>query len=586
MPATTVDPILASILGKKIEAIAKEMALVLERTARSPLFQVRDFCTVILDDRRRILSQEEGLPQMAYAVIHALRYLEEFFGADISDGDVYILNDPYYGGNQAQDTAIFRPIFIDGQLRLWAAAKGHLADLGGAVLGGYHPGASDIWAENFRIPPLRIVRKHDPQRDVWNLLMENTRLPHYVGGDLQAQIGATGVAETRLRSLWETYGEDQLTSHMDFLLDATETRMRAELEAFPNGDYYAESTYEHDLGGVMERHTARLKATIDDGHVTLDYTGTDPQCAYYYNGVYGTTFSAAVAVFLMLVDPDIPHNDGVLRCIDVRVPRGSFLNASFPAPCVQGNFTCQDIAMETIFRALADAVPDRVTAGWNRGESHNVRGVDPRTGRLFFDPPLIANKGGAGGTLDNDGWSNIGAIACGGGYAAQDYEVWEAQIPALVLEHDYRTDSGGEGEFRGGLGIRFRYRLLADEATVCVYGEDTDEPFGLFGGRTGAANLFQARRSPDAPWDRLIPNRTYLFPKGCEIEALNAGGGGYGAPHVRPVGKVVDDVRKGFVSVSRAQEYYGVVFASPNLELNEDATRERRVELRQQTEAS
>jgi N-methylhydantoinase B len=575
---TPVDPILASILGKKVEAIAKEMALVLERTARSPLFQVRDFCTVVLDDRRRILSQEEGLPQMAYAVIHSLRYLDEFFAGDVHDGDVFIQNDPYYGGNQTQDTAIFRPIFVDGRLRLWAAAKGHIADFGGAVVGGYNPEATDIWAENFRLPPLRIQRAGELQRDVWNLLLENTRLPHYVGGDIQAQIGATGVAEQRLQTLWDLYGDDALGAHLEFLLDATEARMRAELERFPSGRCRGESTYEHvrDDGG-LERHTARLEVTVADGHVVLDFAGTDPQCERYYNGVYGTTFSAAVAVFLMLVDPDIPHNDGVLRCLDVHVPEGSFLNASFPAPCVQGNFTCQDMAMETIFGALAEAVPGRVTAGWNRGESHNVRGVDPRTGRLFFDPPLIANKGGAGGTHGADGWSNIGIIACGGGYAAQDYEVWEAQIPALVLEHDYRTDSGGEGEFRGGLGIRFRYRILADEATVCVYGEDTDEPFGLFGGHRGAPNLFRARRGADAPWERLIPNRTYTFPAGSEVEALNAGGGGYGDPRVRPAQKVVDDVRKGFVSVERAAERYGVVL-TPGLELDHAATASQRSE--------
>lgn len=573
---TRVDPILASILGKKIEAIATEMALVLERTARSPLFQVRDFCTVVLDNRRRILSQEEGLPQMAYAVIHSLRYLEEFFGEDVRDGDVFIHNDPYYGGNQTQDTAIFRPIFIDGRLRLWAAAKGHIADFGGAVLGGYNPEANDIWAENFRIPPLRIFRGGELQRDVWNLLIANTRLPRYVGGDLQAQIGATGVAEARLRRLWELHDDRTLSAHLDFLLDATEARMRAELARFPTGEFYGESTYEHDAdGGRLERHTARLKITVGDGHVTLDYAGTDPQCSRYYNGVYGTTFSATVAVFLMLVDPDIPHNDGVLRCLEVKVPEGSFLNASFPAPCVQGNFTCQDMAMETIFRALADAVPERVTAGWNRGESHNLRGVDPRTGRLFFDPPLIANKGGGGGTYGADGWSNIGIIACGGGYAAQDYEVWEAQVPALVLEHDYRVDSGGEGEFRGGLGIRFRYRLLAEDVTICIYGEDTDEPFALFGGHPGAANRFRARRGSDAPWERLTPNRTYSFSIGDEIEALNAGGGGYGAPTKRAPHQVRDDVRNGFVSAERATERYGVVLAA-SLDVDAAATRERR----------
>jgi N-methylhydantoinase B len=548
------------------------MALVLEHTARSPLFQVRDFCTVVLDDRHRILSQEEGLPQMAFSVGHALGYLTRFFGEDIHEGDVFIQNDPYYGGNQAQDTAILRPIFVEGELRFWAAAKGHIADLGGSVPGGYDPEATDVWAENLRITPLRMISRRELQRDVWNLLMENTRLPHYVGGDVQAQIGATGVAELRIASLCATYGLETLHAHTEALLDATETRMRDELRRIPAGRYCSEATYEHEREEIQEGHTARLAVTVEDGHMLLDFEGTDPQCTHYYNGVYGTTFSAVIAILLMLVDPDIPHNDGVLRCIDVIVPEGSFLNASFPAPCVQGNFTCQDIAMETIFRALADPMSDRVTAGWNRGESHSIRGVDPRSGRFFFDPPLIANKGGGGGTLGADGWDNIGAIACGGGYAAQDYEVWEAQIPALVLDHRYRIDSGGAGEFRGGLGIRFHYRLLADETTVCVYGEDSDEPFGLFGGQRGAPNMFSVRRRVEDPWERLVPNRIYSFPRGTEIEALDAGGGGYGRPERRPPELVVEDVVRGFVSRDRAEEHYGVVLRPGTFEVDDRRT--------------
>lgn len=555
LPAT--DPILASILGKKIEALAREMAVVLERTARSPLFQVRDFCTVILDARGRILSQEEGLPQMAYAVSHSLSYLLAAFGDDIAPGDVFIQNDPYHGGNQAQDTAVLRPVFCDGELRFWTAAKGHLADLAGPVLGGYNPEATDIWQENLRIPPLRLMRGDRMLVDVWALLMANTRLPHHVGGDIEAQIGACRVADHGLVALWEAYGGEVLLRHLEFLLDATETQMRAELAAIPAGTYHGEATYEHEDAHGIAHYTARLAVTVRDGGVVLDFAGTDAQSPRYINGAYGTTFSAAVAIFLMLVDPDIPHNDGVLRCIDVRVPEGTFLNAAFPAPCVQGNFTCQDVASEAIFSALAGPLPDRVTAGWNRGESHNIRGLDPRTGRTFFEPPLIANKGGGGGTDGYDGWDNIGAIACGGGYAAGDYEIFEAQNPVRVLDHEYRADSGGAGRFRGGLGIRFHYRLEADDCEVCVYGEHADEPFGLFGGERGARNVYRARRGPHEPWRELVPNVTYRFDAGTEIEALNAGGGGFGPPAERDPRRLALDVRDGFVTPQAARDRYG-----------------------------
>jgi N-methylhydantoinase B len=555
------DPVLASILGRKIEAIAREMAVVLERTARSPLFQVRDFCTVVLDADGRILSQEEGLPQMAYAVSHSLRHVLELFGDDVAAGDMFIHNDPYYGGNQAQDTAILRPVFCDGVLRFWAAAKGHLADLGGPVLGGYNPEATDIWQENLRLPPLRVARADRVLPDVWGFLMANTRLPHHVGGDLEAQIGACRVAEQRLAALWQRHGGESLLRHLDLLLDATERRMRAELEAVPEGTYHGEATYDHEDPHGTARYTARLAVTIADGRATLDFAGTDPQSPRYINGAYGTTFSAAVAVFLMLVDPDLPHNDGVLRCLDVRVPEGTFLNATCPAPCVQGNFTCQDVAAEAIFRALSGPLPDRVTAGWNRGESHNIRGLDPRNGHTFFEPPLIANKGGGGATDGFDGWDDVGVIACGGGYAAGDYEIFEAHNPVRVIDHAYRTDSGGAGRFRGGLGIRFHYRLEAEATTVCVYGERRDEPFGLFGGQAGARNAYRVRETPEAAWRELLPNATYTFAKGAEIEALNAGGGGFGAPADRDSERLAADVRDGFISTRSARDDYGAMLA-------------------------
>ena len=413
-PREKLDPILAVVLGKKIEAIAKEMSLVLERTARSPLFQVKDFCTAVLDERARILSQEEGLPQMAYAIVHSLEHLIKFFGDDIHRGDIFIQNDPYYGGNHAPDTCIFMPVFVDGEIHFWGAAKGHLADLGSAVMGGYNPQATDIWQENFRIPPLRLYDRGTVRSDVWNLLSANTRLPHFVLGDIQASIGACRTGGLRLESLAEEYGVGTLKDHLDFLLDATERRMRSELAQITDGTYQSEVVYRCDDGTESIDVTAKLAITVEGGHISVDYAGSSPQTPYYYNCAYGTTFAAVVAVVLMLVDPDLPHNDGVLRCIDVVVPEGSFLNCTFPSPCVQGNFTSSDVAGDSIFLALSEVLPDRVCAGWSRNESHMIKGLDPRTGERFYGPPLLANKGGAGATSENDGWSFIGLIACGG----------------------------------------------------------------------------------------------------------------------------------------------------------------------------
>ena len=577
-PGGELDPILAVVLGKKIEAIAKEMSLVLERTARSPLFQVKDFCTAVLDERARILSQEEGLPQMAYAIVHSLEHLIKFFGDDIHPGDVFIQNDPYYGGNHAPDTCIFMPVFVDGEIHFWGAAKGHLADLGGAVMGGYNPQATDIWQENFRIPPLRLYDRGSLRSDVWNLLRANTRLPHFVLGDIQASIGACRTGGLRLESLAEEYGVGTLKDHLDFLLDATERRMRAELAQITDGTYHSEVVYRCDDGTESIDVTAKLAITVGGGHIIVDYAGSSPQTPYYYNCAYGTTFAAVVAVVLMLVDPDLPHNDGVLRCIDVVVPEGSFLNCTFPSPCVQGNFTSSDVAGDSIFLALSEVLPERVCAGWSRNESHMIKGLDPRTGERFYGPPLLANKGGAGATSENDGWSFIGLIACGGGYAANDYEMFEIQNPVRIAHHEYWTDSAGAGTYRGGLGIRIRYTLEAPETEVTTYGEDWAPAFGLFGGGQSSLNQYRVQ-TPGAEMRRLAPNTTSRFPAGTVIEADNAGGGGYGPPHRRDVADVHHDVRNGFVSFEVAENAFGVVVDRESFEVDHDATARRRDQL-------
>ena len=577
-PGGELDPILAVVLGKKIEAIAKEMSLVLERTARSPLFQVKDFCTAVLDERARILSQEEGLPQMAYAIVHSLEHLIKFFGDDIHRGDIFIQNDPYYGGNHAPDTCIFMPVFVDGEIHFWGAAKGHLADLGSAVMGGYNPQATDIWQENFRIPPLRLYDRGSLRSDVWNLLRANTRLPHFVLGDIQASIGACRTGGLRLESLAEEYGVGTLKDHLDFLLDATERRMRAELAQITDGTYHSEVVYRCDDGTESIDVTAKLAITVAGGHISVDYAGSSPQTPYYYNCAYGTTFAAVVAVVLMLVDPDLPHNDGVLRCIDVVVPEGSFLNCTFPSPCVQGNFTSSDVAGDSIFLALSEVLPDRVCAGWSRNESHMIKGLDPRTGERFYGPPLLANKGGAGATSENDGWSFIGLIACGGGYAANDYEMFEIQNPVRIAHHEYWTDSAGPGTYRGGLGIRIRYTLEAPETEVTTYGEDWAPAFGLFGGGQSSLNQYRVQ-TPGAELRRLAPNTTSRFPAGTVIEADNAGGGGYGPPHRRDVADVHHDVRNGFVSFEVAENAFGVVVDRESFEVDHDATARRRDQL-------
>jgi N-methylhydantoinase B len=449
-----VDLILVAVMSKKIEAIAREMTRVIERTARSPLLQIRDFTAGILDAEHRMLSQNEGLPLVAYGFSGMLDHLVDQLGDGIRPGDTFVANDTFGDNNQAQDTAVFRPVFIEDELRFWTATKGHLADLGGRAAGGYDPTATDLWQETIRIPATRVETDGLLIKDVWNLLMSNSRFPELVGGDLKALIGAGKVGERRLFELCDRYGIDHLSAHLEALLDSSEQRMHKEIANMKQGTYHAEATWNMPPGLGRDRLICLLEVTVGPGHIVLDFTGSDPQIDRYYNGVCGTSYAAAMSTFLMLVDPDLPHNAGVERCVEVVFPEGSFLNARFPAPSVMGNFVMNDVIGETIMKAMADAVPDRVTAGWGRGLNVSLYGTDPRTEQDFYAVPLLSNKCGAGASYGVDGWDCIGLLTCGGGFAFDDYEVYESALPFDLLYHEYWEGSAGAGQWRGGLGGR------------------------------------------------------------------------------------------------------------------------------------
>jgi N-methylhydantoinase B len=516
---------------------------------------------------------------MTYGYSLMLDHLEELMEGEIYPGDIFIHNDPYYGNNQAQDTAVFKPVFFGDELSFWTGAKGHLADLGGAKLGGYEPAATDMWQETVRLPPLKLYERGELRRDIWNLVLANTRLPDLVGGDLRALIAACRIGENRVVELSDRYGEGELLTHIEALLDGTQKRMRAELAAITNGTYRSEARWRLPEGLERDELVCRLEATVEDDRVTLDFTGSDPQSSRYYNGTYATSYASALATLLMLVDPMIPHNEGVERCIVLKLPEGSFVNASAPAPTVMGNFVMNDVIGETTMKALGAAVPDRVMGGWNRGLNASFGGMEPETGKPFFGLPLLSNKGGSGAGKELDGWDCIGILTCGGAFAFDDYEIFEANLPATLLEHELWEDSGGAGEWRGGLGIRLRYRIHHD-AEVTSFGDATDRPYGLFGGETGQPNSFHVI-ADDGRRTEILANDTIPVQAGAVIEARNAGGGGYGHPWKRGLDHVRADVLNGIVSASQAKEAYGATFtgSGSKLAIDEERTAERRAVL-------
>ena len=578
MENSRIDPILASVLQRRFKSITEEMGLTLLRTTRSPILnEARDFVTGLYDRKGRMLEQTEYIPVLAFAIQPACEYIVGYFGDDIHPGDVILHNDVFTGGNQNADVAVFKPIFHDDELMAWAACKGHQADIGGAVAGGYNPEAREVWQEALRITPVKIYEAGRFRKDVWDFVFANIRYD-IVEEDIKAEIGGCVVGERGVQALLERYGRETFERHVEHLFDVTERMVRKEIREIPDGTYRGESVVYYD--GVHEgsEMTIRLSVVVAGEEITFDFTGSSPQTEGFVNAPYAATASAVLLTFLMLINPDIPHNDGILRPIHIVNPEGSFLNARFPAATTFGN-SITGPNSDAILKAFSEPLPQRVTAGWNRFLGFTITGWDPRKDRSYVDILFLALKGGSGGTWMADGYDHIGLINCAGGILAQDYEMFEIHDPHFLIRHEYLPDSAGAGRWRGGLGVVTEFEIYGENVTGIAFGDGIEEEaraFGLFGGKRGTVNRVELRY-PDgtvrtAKAKEIIRN----IPKHTIFHDQAGGGGGYGNPLERPVERVLEDVRNELVSVRSAREDYGVIVDENTLELDEEATRKRR----------
>ncbi|MBU4426273.1 MAG: hydantoinase B/oxoprolinase family protein, partial [Proteobacteria bacterium] len=464
-----IDTILLSVLQRRFKSITGEMGLTLLRTTRSPILnEARDFVTGLYDAKGRMLEQTEYIPVLAFALQPVCEKIIEFFGDEIYPGDVILHNDVFSGGNQNADVAVFRPIFYKNQLIAWAACKGHQADIGGAVAGGYNPHATEVWQEAFRIPPVKIYEKGKLRKDVWDLIFANIRFK-IVEEDIRAEIGGSVVGERGIVALVERYGIETFQSHVEYLFDSTEKMMRNEIRSIPDGVYNEESWVFYDGFQDGSKFKIQLSITKKGDDIYFDYAGTAPQTQGFVNAPLSASCSAILLTFLMLINPDIPHNDGITRPIHIQIPEGTFLNARFPAATTFGN-SITGPHSDAILKAMAKALPKRVTAGWNRFLGFNFTGIDPRNNKPYVDILFLAQKGGSGATFGVDGYDHIGLINCAGGILAQDYEMFEIQDPHFLLKHEFAPDSAGPGQWRGGLGITTEFEVYADNVMGIAYG--------------------------------------------------------------------------------------------------------------------
>ncbi len=569
------DPILLTVITNRLEGITREMGAGMLRSSRSPIFaENKDFVTAIFDRQLRLLAQTAFIPVLMGASPFAVKSISDHFGASVQEGDVMILNDPYRGNNHPPDISVVKPVFFRGELRFWVLARGHHADIGGGGAGGYNPNARTIWEEGLRIPPARLYEAGKYNRDVWDLILLNVRLPILVEGDLQCQVGACNVGERALCELLRHYGCESVDGAIEEVLLRSEAQMRERIRAISDGVYSAERQLDHLLDDqTAKRPTIRLRIGVKAENMAFDFSGTDPQIPSYYNSSYPNTVSSCYIGLFSTIAPDIKVNEGSMRPISVEAPEGSLVNPKEGAPTTQCTVATCAAIVEATWLALSQVVPHSVQAGWARSNAGVGAALNPRTGR-YAAFILHFTKGGGGATYGFDGWSHISPVSSMGGSRVPDPELHELTFPHRILQYEYSNDSAGAGKWRGGYGACFRLRFNEDGTALSLQtgsGAEETAPFGLAGGCDAPAGVVRIQL---ASGEIVEVNQAGLHHprKGDVAEFYSAGGGGYGDSYERDVEQVVQDVIAGLLSIETAHRNYGVVVDLETLVVNLEAT--------------
>lgn len=578
------DPADFTVLTNAMFTIAREMGKNMERTARAPVyFSAHDFVTTIVSKDYELVALAEYIPVLVGATPFTVRAVDEMFKGDIHEGDVFLVNDPYTldAGNQMADWGIVYPVFWNGQHVLWVANKAHQQDTGGGVPGGYNPGALDVYAEGLRIPPVRIFEGGKERWDVLNLIMTNVRIPEAQRGDLLSMIGAARVGERRIRTLYDLYGPETMTTFLEDLLNYGEFMMREAISELPDGTYHSEITGREGSVPIV------CDLTIQGDEMIVDFTKSGPQVRDYINSPIANTTSAVYMALMTSVGKHIEYRcGGCYRPVKLLTKPGTITHAQYPAThgnCT--NFIAKQI-IEAVWDALAQAAPQETPAGWGSINYWVFSGIDPRRNEGYGSPDFQACASGAGAIWGVDGWSTNGPTICSGTLYYPEIEVAEGLYPIIWKRWEWATDSGAPGRWRGGLGVHNEW--------VC----DSDpEPIHL----AYAAEPYDYRVAP-APAGGKLPkpnskallfaNGKYESPEECRTKMLyqlhsgdmvidyTQGGAGVGDPLERDVNAVLEDVRDELVSLESAREDYGVVIDVEKMEVDMEATKHLRAELK------
>lgn len=573
----TIDPASLEILKNALSSIADEMALVLLRTAYSPIVRdSMDYSTAVFDRRGRTIAQGLTLAIHLGSFPDAMRQLMREQASTARPGDIFIFNDPYAaGGMHLPDVFVIQPVFHDGELAAFAGTIVHHADIGGLAPGSMALAATEIYQEGVRIPLVKLYREGAPNEDLLALLELNSRMPTQLRGDLRAQVSACRAGERGLQSLLAKHGPAAFDAYVEALHRYTRTLAQEAVAALPEGEW-EHVDYVDGLGDAPQPISFKVRVTVRDRHVTVDWHGTSAQLAGAINCPIATTHSVSLAALRAALAVELPNCEGFNEVLTVKAEPGSIVHPHAPAACAARGVLAYRL-FDALHGAFARIVPQRMPALGEGGPS-----VVSLSGRDEGRPWLITDGvlGSWGGRPDRDGVDGIASPL--GNLSNQPVELIEARVPVQVTRYGLVPDSGGAGRYRGGMAMLREYRLLGDQADLSLRSDRRDHlPPGVDQGLPGSPSLNilvqdgQPRLLPVMP-GALLPLRC-----GDRVLHIAASAAGHGDPLQRDPQAVLEDVLDERITARYAREVYGMALDPAGRNVDADATAALRRDLAQ-----
>jgi N-methylhydantoinase B len=568
------DPVITEIVRNGLIAVTEEMKTNLMRTAYNIIiYEALDFTTGLFTPAGETVSIGIGLPMFIRGMAETVKAKIRHFGrAGIKPGDIYVTNDAYLTGSHLNHVTLTLPIFHRGALVGFSCCMAHWLDIGG-TLGGM---TTDIYSEGLQLPILKYQDRGTVNADLVDIIRQNVRLPRRAMGDLRAQVTAVKTGERRFLELIERYGREAVLGGIAAIMDHSDKSARSRTRTIPDGVYQAESYMDDDGIDIGRPVPIRVKVEVKGDRMVVDLTEVAKQVRGFYNSGITTGHACAQVAYKCLTSPtDYPINDGSFRSLTSIVPPGRVVSATRPAP-MRWWMTYPMTIVDTIFKALAPAIPDRVIAGHHADLLVAAcHGINPKSAEFF-----IANFGPLGG-----GWGakrredGVSATVCinDGDTHNSPNEQAEAKFPLVVESYRLVPDSGGAGRHRGGLGVERVVRARTAITMNTQIERAHCKPWGLQGGLAGTGNEVALRLN--GTWKTDFPNAKVLvaaLKAGDAFRIRSGGGGGYGSPLERPAELVAQDVRQGYVSIAAAAEHYGVVIDPVTLAIDWAATNKLR----------